>query len=46
MWQSGVFVGLPYIDGDCPMAFKGAGSAVMHGVEVFLLEKPWVMSFR
>lgn len=25
MWQLGVFVGLPYVDGDAPMAVKGAG---------------------
>ncbi|MDB5247935.1 MAG: hypothetical protein JWQ40_2329 [Segetibacter sp.] len=28
MWQLGVFVGLPYIDGDGPMAVKGAGSGI------------------
>lgn len=28
MWQLGVFVGLPYVDGDCPMAVKGAGSGI------------------
>jgi outer membrane protein OmpA-like peptidoglycan-associated protein len=28
MWQLGVFVGLPYVDGDCPMAFHGAGSGI------------------
>jgi len=28
MWQLGVFIGLPYVDGDCPMAFKGAGSGI------------------
>ena len=28
MWQLGVFVGFPYVDGDCPMAIKGAGSGI------------------
>ncbi len=28
MWQLGVFVGLPYVDGDAPMAVKGAGSGI------------------
>lgn len=28
MWQLGVFVGMPWVDGDCPLAFKGAGSGV------------------
>lgn len=28
MWQLGVFFGLPYLDADCPMAFKGAGSGI------------------
>jgi len=28
MWQVGVFVGLPYIDGDAPMAVKGPGSGI------------------
>jgi hypothetical protein len=29
MWQLGVFVGLPYVDGDAAMAIKGAGSGIM-----------------
>jgi OmpA-OmpF porin, OOP family len=28
MWQLGVFVGLPWVDGDCPMAVKGPGSGI------------------
>jgi len=28
MWQLGVFVGLPFVDGDGPMAVKGAGSGL------------------
>lgn len=28
MWQLGVFVGLPYVDGDCPMAISGPGSGI------------------
>jgi outer membrane protein OmpA-like peptidoglycan-associated protein len=28
MWQLGVFVGLPWVDGDCPMAVHGAGSGI------------------
>lgn len=28
MWQVGVFVGLPYVDGDCPMAIAGPGSGI------------------
>ncbi|MDQ6815771.1 MAG: OmpA family protein [Bacteroidota bacterium] len=28
MWQLGIFFGLPYLDADCPMAFKGAGSGI------------------
>jgi OmpA-OmpF porin, OOP family len=28
MWQLGVFVGLPWVDGDCPMALKGPGSGI------------------
>lgn len=28
MWQLGIFVGLPFVDGDCPWAVKGAGSGI------------------
>ncbi len=28
MWQLGVFLGYPYIDGDCPSAFHGVGSGI------------------
>ena len=28
MWQLGIFVGVPYIDGDCPSAFHGLGSGI------------------
>ena len=28
MWQLGVFIGFPYVDGDCPAAFKGPGSGI------------------
>ncbi len=28
MWQLGVFLGFPYVDGDCPAAIKGAGSGI------------------
>lgn len=27
-WQAGFFVGFPYIDGDCPMAFHGLGKGL------------------
>lgn len=27
-WQFGVFVGLPYVDGDCPMAIRGLGKGL------------------
>ena len=27
-WQFGVFVGYPYVDGDCPTAFHGAGKGL------------------
>jgi hypothetical protein len=26
MWQIGIFIGYPYVDGDCPTAFKGPGT--------------------
>ena len=26
MWQLGIFVGLPWVDGDAPLAVKGSGS--------------------
>ena len=28
MWQLGVFIGYPYIDGDCPSAFRGVGTGI------------------
>lgn len=28
MWQLGVFAGFPYVDGDCPAAFQGAGKGL------------------
>ncbi len=50
MWQLGVFVGFPWIDGDCPPALKGAGSGLgsyAHGVGVSLRKSlGYVISLR
>ena len=28
MWQLGAFIGFPYVDGDCPAAFRGLGKGL------------------
>src|SRR5687767_11351941 len=28
MWQLGVFLGFPWVDGDCPTAIKGPGEGI------------------
>ncbi len=50
MWQLGVFVGFPWVDGDCPLAAKGLGSGLSsyaHGVGLSLRKSlGYVISLR
>ena len=50
MWQLGVFVGFPWVDGDAPLALHGAGSGISsyaHGIGLSLRKSlGYVISLR